>query len=266
MYEKFWGFTEPPFENVPDPRFLFLSAKHEEALMRLLYTVNGRKGAAILTGEIGCGKTLLSRVLLRRLMDKRFEVLLVPNPSLPPISFLREILLQMGVKDDFRYKVDILREINSKLLKNVKEEKDTILIIDEAHLIIDNRQVTEEVRLLLNFQFDNRFLLTLILIGQPELKYGISKMPQLEQRIAIKYHLEPLSRSETELYIHFRLKTAGLTQNIFTDKAVNKIYDYSQGIPRKINKISDLSLLIAYSKKEKIINSNIVLESINEQG
>jgi type II secretory pathway predicted ATPase ExeA len=265
MYEKFWGLREPPFENVPDPRFLYLSAKHEEALMRLLYAVNGRKGSAILTGEIGCGKTLLSRVLLRKLMDKRFEVVLIANPSLPPISFLREILFQMGVKENFRQKVDILREINKKLLENVKKDKETILIIDEAHLIINNRQVMEEIRLLLNFQFDERFLLTLILIGQPELKYGISKMPQLEQRIAIKYHLDPLSPSETERYMHFRLKTAGLIQNIFTDKAVNEIYEYSQGIPRKINNISDLSLLIAYSKKEKVVNSNIVLESINEQ-
>lgn len=265
MYENFWGLREPPFENVPDPRFLYLSDKHEEALMRLLYAVKGRKGAAILTGEIGCGKTLLSRVLLRNLLDKRFEVILIANPFLPPVSFLKEILFQMGITNNFKQKVSILHAINNKLLENVKKERETILIIDEAHLIIDDRHVMEEIRLLLNFQLDNRFLLTLILIGQPELKYGISKMPQLEQRIAIKYHLKPLNRSETERYIHFRLKTAGLTRNIFTDKAVDKICEYSQGIPRKINNISDLSLLIAYSKKEKIVNSNIVLESINEQ-
>lgn len=254
-----------PFENVPDPHFLYLSPKHEEALMRLLYAANGQKGAAMLTGGIGCGKTLLSRVFVQRLIDEKFKVALISNPSLPPVSFLREIVYQLGIKTTHRLKVDLLHLLNNEILNNLEKGKDTILVIDEAHLIIGNKSISEEIRLLLNFQLDDRFLLTLILIGQPELKEGISQIPQLEQRIAIRYTLKPLSSSETEQYIQFRLKTAGLSKNIFTQEAMSKIYEYSKGIPRKINNICDLSLLVGYSTKVKEIDSTVVQESIKEQ-
>lgn len=265
MYRQYWGLKLSPFENVPDPGFLYLSSKHEEALMRLLYAANGKKGAAMLTGGIGCGKTLLSRVLVQRLLDRKFKVALISNPSLPPVSFLREIIYQLGTKTTFRLKIDLLHLLNDEILNNLEKGKDTILIIDEAHLIIGNKTISEEIRLLLNFQLDDRFLLTLILIGQPELKSGISEIPQLEQRIAIRYTLKPLNLSETEEYINFRMKTAGLSKKIFTHDAINKIYEYSKGIPRKINNICDLSLLVGYSTKAKDIDSTVVQESINEQ-
>ena len=265
MYKEYWGFKLSPFENVPDPRFLYLSPKHEEALMRLLYAANGQKGAAMLTGGIGCGKTLLSRVLVQRLTEGKFKVALISNPSLPPVSFLREILYQLGIKTTYRLKIDLLHLLNNEILNNLEKGKDTILVIDEAHMIIANKSISEEIRLLLNFQLDDRFLLTLILIGQPELKKGISEIPQLEQRIAIKYNLKPLNPLETEEYIQFRMKTAGLSKNIFTHEAISKIYEYSKGIPRKINNICDLSLLVAYTMKVKEIDSIVVQESINEQ-
>ncbi|MBI4621095.1 MAG: AAA family ATPase [Desulfobacterales bacterium] len=234
--------------------------------MRLLYAVDGKKGAAMLTGGIGCGKTLLSRVLLQGLIDRRFKVALISNPSLSPVSFLREILYQLGIKTTFKLKkIDLLHLLNNEILNNLKNGKDTILVIDEAHFIIGNKAISEEIRLLLNFQLDDRFLLTLILIGQPELKDGISEIPQLEQRIAIRYNLKPLNLSETEAYIQFRLKTAGLSKNIFTQEAISKIYEYSKGTPRKINNICDLSLLVGYSMKVKEIDSKVVQGSINEQ-
>lgn len=266
MYCEYWGLSEPPFENVVNSRFVFYSTNHDEALLRLFYTVKSQKGACLLTGEIGCGKTTISQVFLEGLDKNIYEIAFIKNPKLKGEEILQEILHRLGMevaKDD--KKVDLLHALEDKLQSNAKLGKHTVLIIDEAHLIKDE-DTYEELRLLLNFQENNRFLLTLILSGQPELKKFIKKLPQFDQRIVVKYHLEPLSFVEACKYIHYRMRVAGRSDQVFTAEAAKKIYQYSGGIPRKINAICDMSLLTSFSDKIKEINQKVVNKAITEEG
>ena len=260
MYEEYWGLKEMPFENLPDPKFFYPSAEHQEALLRLFYAVNSRKGAAMLTGEVGCGKTILSRTLIQDLPPERYEIGLITNPSLTPIDFLREILYQLGVENQTNSKLDLLHALNDQMVKNFHAGKDTIVIVDEAQAI-SNEETLEELRLLLNFQLNDRFLLTLLLIGQPELKDKISNIQQLEQRIAIKFHLGPLKPEETQAYVHTRLEKAGVKRPIFKDDALATLHKESRGIPREINNICDICLLLGFGAKVQEINTEQIMKA-----
>ncbi|MFP6889235.1 MAG: AAA family ATPase, partial [Nitrospinota bacterium] len=230
-------------ENLPNPDFLYFSPKHEEALTRLIYAAQGRKGAAMLTGDASMGKTTLTRAFIRQLDEDRYDIGLVANPSLQPVEFLKEILYQLDVQEATDSKVELLRLLNEKMLANIQANKDTIVIVDEAQAIEDERTL-EELRLLLNFQMNDRFLLTLILVGQPELLKKVEKIPQLSQRISIKYHLSPLDYMDTVKFIFFRLKVAGLEKSIFSEEAIKEIFKVSDGIPRRIVNLCDLCLLV----------------------
>jgi general secretion pathway protein A len=263
VYEEYWGLKEPPFENVPDPNYFYKTEAHEEAMKRLIYAVERRKGACMLTGEVGCGKTMVSRVFIQELSDKKYEIALIANPSLDPIDFLKEIVYQLGIDKTADSKVELLRLLNNEMLENMNTGKDTVIIVDEAQAIEDVRTF-EELRLLLNFQLNERFLLTLVLIGQPEFKEKVSRIKQLDQRISIRYHIKPLDFNDTARYIIFRLKKAGLEENIFTKEAVEKIYGYTNGVPRMINVICDLSLLVGCSSKARVIDSKLAQKVIDD--
>ena len=189
MYTEHWGFKKFPFENVPDPSFFYRSKSHEEALTRLIYAAKMRKGGAMLSGDIGCGKTTLTKVYVQELSSDQFDIGLIINPKLRPVEFLQEVLYQFDIDDVPETKVQCLRKLNDKMMENMKENRETLLIVDEAQLLSESS--FEEIRLLLNFQLNDRFLLTIVLIGQPELKDKIGRIEQLDQRIAIKYHLTP---------------------------------------------------------------------------
>jgi len=262
MYLEYWGFKKFPFENVPDPDFFYLSKSHEEALTRLIYAAKMRKGGAMLSGEIGCGKTTLSKVYIKELSGDNFDIGLIINPNLETIEFLQEILYQFDITDVPDTKVKCLRALNNKMLENMKLNKETILIVDEAQLL--THATFEEIRLLLNFQLNNRFLMTIILIGQPELRNKVKSIEQLDQRIAIKYHITPFNLEETFNYIIFRQKKSGRKENVFSSEAIEKIFEYSGGIPRKINNFCDLSLLIGFSSNEKVIEPKIVENIISD--
>jgi general secretion pathway protein A len=264
MYESYWGLLESPFENVPDPQFLYKSAQHKEALYRLLYGISRRKGCVMLTGEVGCGKTTISRSLISRLPKDNYEIALVENPKVSPTLLLGEIIYQLTGESMKNGKVDLLHHFNRVLFQNMEEEKDSVIIIDEAQMITD-RQAFEELRLLLNFQLNNRFLLTLILVGQPELNETLKKIPQFEQRIALKYHLSSLSYEEMVQYIHYRLKKAGLSRTVFTSEALELIFKYSEGIPRKINNLCDMGLLVGWSMKSEYVSEQIINNVLNEK-
>lgn len=264
MYEKYWGMYRLPFENVPDPEFVYLSSKHDEALIRLLYATKSQKGAAMLTGEIGCGKTTTSRLFIQGLAADEYEIGLVANPMLAPMDFLKEILYQLGCDKTADTKTDLLRILNETMMENLQKNKKTLLIIDEAQAI-DDVATFEELRLLLNFQLNDKFLLTLILIGQPELKEKVAQIEQLQSRIAISYHLRPLDLQDTARYIIFRLKKAGVKKAMFTKEAIKKIYVYTRGVPRRINNICDLSLLVGYSLQAKVIDSKLVQKVIDDE-
>src|SRR5438874_454137 len=198
MYEAYWQLSEPPFDNSPNPKFFYLSPEHEEALVRLVYTVRHRKGCGMLTGEYGCGKTTLSRALIQRLEAERYEIGLLTNPSWTPVDFLREALYQLGVESRERTKSDLLHQLNDVLFRNYREGRDTVLIVDEAQLI-DDDAVFEELRLLMNFQTDDRLLVTLLLIGSPELRdlvRGMARDAQAAPRPAPPEH--PSERPATE--------------------------------------------------------------------
>lgn len=259
MYLTYWGLKEKPFENTPDPKYMYYSIRHKEALLNLLYAVSENKGAALLTGDIGCGKTLIARTLVSRLDPEEFEIALITNPRFDEQEFIREILYQFGVDSIAAKKLETVHTLNDFLYKNSQKGIKTILIIDEAQLII-NSDILEEIRLLLNFQLDDQFLLTLILIGQPELRDKIRKMPQLDQRIGIRYHLEHLTFQDTGSYITQRLLQAGREEQIFTDQAVRIVFRYSEGIPRKINTICDLCLVMGSARNLHRIDEGIVQE------
>lgn len=266
MYNDYWGFGEKPFENTPDPRFFYCSTRHEEALMRLLYAVEERKGSAMLSGEYGSGKTLLSRVILSKLLqeEEKYKVALIVNPAIPVLELLSEIVYQLGyqtLRED--RKIDILRKLNEILYKTAEDNKHTVIIIDEAQ-VIEDESVFEELRLLLNFQLNERFLLTLLLLGQPELKEKIEVLPQLKQRLALSYHLTNLTEPETKGYIEHRSKVAGRQESIFSPEACRLIYEYSQGIPRQINNLCDLSLVIGMGERATQIDERIAKEVIND--
>jgi general secretion pathway protein A len=254
-YEAHWGLTELPFENVPDPKYYFPAPMHEEALHRLLYGVQTRKGAVMLTGEIGCGKTLLSRELSRHLTSEQYDLALIANPSFAVDDFLSEIVYQLGM-EPAKTKVEVLRLLNDRLLANYQQGRQTIIVVDEAQAIPDN-QVFEELRLLLNFQLNDRFLLTLVLMGQPELNNRVMALKQFAQRISIKYHLGAFSAEETEQYVAFRLKAAHCEREVFSKDALAVIFQHSGGIPRSINRLCDLCLLISYMDRAAMVDQKI---------
>jgi general secretion pathway protein A len=262
MYLDYWKINKYPFENVPDPDFMYYSPEHEEALVRLLYAVKRMKGAALLTGEIGSGKTTLSRVFIQQLPEKEFDIGLITNPSLNALDFIKEVHYQLGLDSDSNSKTDLLVILNNHLLDNMNKGRSTLLIIDEAQLIFG--ETFEEIRLLLNFQLNDRFLMTFLLIGQPELRDMIREYKQLDQRIAIRYHLNPLTKAETANYIRFRLSKTGCDRELFTEKAYDAIYQYSGGIPRKINNVCDLALLVGFSLKIQEIDEPLIVKVVRD--
>lgn len=261
MYEKYWGLSQKPFLNTPDPRFLYHSAQHEEALSRLIYAVGERIGAAMLTGAFGCGKTVIAHALLKELSAQKYKTAYIFNPRLDDIDLLRMIAHQLGVTEPPVRKTDVLNSLQDALLNNMRNGKETVIIIDEAHTINDDN-IFEEIRLLLNFQLEDRFLLTLFLLGQPELKEKVDENIQLEQRINIKCHLESLSREDTKNYVIHRLAVAGRNEPAFTEEAIDSIFDYSGGIPRRINRLCDICLLAGFVKQVDKVGHEIVREEI----
>jgi general secretion pathway protein A len=266
VYKEFWDLSEMPFELTPDPKYVFFSKEHEEALIRLLYTVRERKGAMLLTGLYGCGKTVLSRVFLNELDVSKYEVALITNPRLSANELLEEIIYQLGGGGggrEGRSKRELLKVFNEILYANLNNAKETVIIIDEAQAI-EQIETFEELRLLLNFQQNDRFLLTLILIGQSELLTRLKQLPQLKQRLMIEYHINPLDENDTYQYIEHRLKIAGAKRPIFNPAAKRMIYRYSSGTPRVINGIADMALLTAFTQEQKVVDEEIIKKVVKE--
>jgi type II secretory pathway predicted ATPase ExeA len=263
MYEAYWELTEPPFDNSPNPRFFYLSPEHEEALVRLVYTVRHRKGCGMLTGEYGCGKTTLSRALIQRLEAERYEIGLLTNPRWGPVDFLREVLYQLGVETIERSKPELLHQLHDLFFRNFRDGRDTVVIVDEAQLLED-ASLFEELRLLMNFQTDDRFLVTVLLIGSPELREKIRALKHLDQRIAIRYHLNALDYAHTAAYVAHRLRMAGRTRPLFTEDAIQLIFDFTRGTPREINNVCDVALLVGYTRRAGEVGEKIVAEVIKD--
>jgi len=265
MYEKFYGLKQRPFTKTPDPRFLYLSKNHEEALARLQYAVE-EKELILLTGEVGSGKTTLTRVLMNSLGEK-FRVILIINPRLTPSQFLRTVAKRFDIDVPYNYKDNLLDAIYEKVYHDYESGITPVIIIDEAQLI-PNKNTFEEIRLLTNFQLDYTNLLSLILVGQTDLRRRLNQKTYLplRQRIGLFYHLGPLAEQEVKGYIEFRLKVTGLAEPLFTDGALKHLYQYSGGIPRVINSLATSALLEGFGKELPVIDEYLIHEAARELG
>ena len=267
MYLDFYGLKDPPFSITPDPRFVFLSERHRDALAHLLYGVGqgGGGGFVQLTGEVGTGKTTLCRLLLEQLPENT-RVALVLNPRLNPVELLETICEELkleveGKRGSAKALVDCL---NHYLLDAYAQGLRVVLIVDEAqNLSVD---ALEQIRLLTNLETATQKLLQIILLGQPELRelLGRAELRQLAQRITARYHLMPLDETETEAYLHHRLAVAGAQRFPFTRLAVRAIYKRTGGVPRLINVVSERALLAGYAQNQNPVGERLVDQAADE--
>ncbi len=264
VYLNYYGLSEPPFSITPNPRFLFYSAKHREALNHLVYGIRERKGFVQLTGEVGCGKTTLCRSLLQQL-GQNYSTALILNPVLSPDQLVKAIAMEFGLTVNGHDRLETVDLINRFLLDQVRQGRDVVLIIDEAQDLTPD--LLEQVRLLSNLETDECKLLQIVLMGQPELRDRLNthEMRQLRQRITVRYHLHPLARNELGGYIHHRLRLCGASgPPYFSQGALWRIFHYSGGIPRLVNAVCDKCLLAGYVQQQQRIDFNMVGTAVRE--
>ena len=269
MYMRFFGLKQEPFSLAPDPRYLYMSKRHREALAHLLYGVGGGGGFVLLSGEIGAGKTTVCRCFLEQI-PKRCNVAYIFNPKLTVLELVKSIC------DEFRIPADVPRgqpatvktyvdALNEFLLKTHAVGQNNVLIIDEAQML--SVDVLEQLRLLTNLETNERKLLQIVLIGQPELRTMLEQpeLEQLAQRVIARFHLKALSSKETEHYIRHRLSVAGMTRAIpFDRKALQRIHEIARGVPRRINLLCDRAMLGAYAHGVHQINTEVIEKSARE--
>lgn len=262
MFEDFFGFRSKPFGKTPDPAFLYESPQHREALARLEYAVE-EKDLALLVGDVGSGKTTLSRALIDRIGDSRPVVLLI-NPRLTPAQLLRAVAAGLGLAPA-RFRNDLLDQIHTRLYELYESKREPVLIIDEAQLI-PSKATFDEIRLLTNFQLDDQNLLSVLLIGQPELDARLDRTAYtaLRQRIGMRYTLGPLPPEETASYIEHRIRIAGGTRNPFTAEAMDLLHSLTSGIPRLINTLATTALLDAFGDDADTVDPTRVREAARE--
>lgn len=261
MYLEHWNMHFPPFQNVPNPAFFYPSPIHQEALERMVYAIVQGKGAAMITGEIGCGKTMVSQVLLKRLSKENLQVVVMTNPALSPADFLESLMGLFNLSNGHSpSKARAWHYLESHFRWNLDQGKGSVLIVDEAQAI--NEEATlEEVRMLLSLQSDARFLLSVVLLGHSKLEELVAKNKSLSQRVPIRYRLAPFSLAETFVYVKRRLEVAGCKSVPFTREAFKVMHSYSKGVPREINNLCDRSLLAAYLADKKRVATPQVEEA-----
>ncbi len=267
MYEDYYGFTEKPFSLTPDPKYLFKSASHASAFELLQYAVRRREGFVVITGDIGTGKTTLCRALLEQI-DRRTFTALVLNPFLSEEDLLRLILQEFGVvsREEMKRgrlagvsKQELIETLNEFLLSLQAIGAQALLIIDEAQNL--PLQVLEQIRILSNLETAKEKLLQIVLVGQSNLKDVLrrAELRQLDQRVSIRYDLKPLTAEETAAYVQHRLSVAGGGAAVaFVPKALARVHQYTQGIPRLINLLCDRALLTAYSAHGTRVAADVV--------
>ena len=264
MYEKFFGIDEPPFRLTPDPRYLYLSAKHREALGHLVYGIHEGAGFVAITGEIGAGKTTLLRSLLSR-ADETTQYAYILNPGLTGLELMQEINHELGIPSAGTRR-EMLSALNHFLLDQKRRGRRVVIVIDEAQAL--DGATLEQLRMLSNFETETAKLLQIVLVGQPELRDVLARpeLEQLNQRVTVRWHLGPLDRAETGKYVDHRVTTAagGRPRTLFTRGAIGQIYGYSRGVPRLINIICHRSLLVAFANDSTRVTRGTVRRAIRE--
>jgi type II secretory pathway predicted ATPase ExeA len=265
MYEEYYGLRTKPFSKTPDPEFLFLSRTHEEAMARLQYAVE-EKEIVMLTGDVGCGKTTLTRALIDT-MDGSQRAILVLNPRLTPVQLLRVVARRFGVEEPPNRKDALLEVLYERVYVDFNAGVLPVIIIDESQLV-PGRDTFEEIRLLTNFQLDDTNMLSLIIVGQSDLNRRMKHKAYkpLMQRVGLFYHIGPLLEDEIRGYLRHRLSVAGRDGELFSDEAVKAIYRCSGGIPRVINNLATASLLEGVGADADIIDEGLVYSASAELG
>lgn len=265
MYLEYYGLSESPFNITPDPRFLFFSPTHRDAMQHLKYGVEAKKGFIVLIGEVGCGKTTLCRQFLNELHEANVETALILNPRITETELLRTILQELGHPSTNQSANDLVNEVSQVLLDKIHAGREIALIVDECQNL--TFEVLEQLRLLSNLETDTQKLLQIVLIGQPEFKDKLSdhRLRQLRQRILVSYELKPLSLEEVAHYIRYRMNRAGGNgRPAFTNLAMRTIWKASEGIPRLVNNLCDKALLAAFVRESDEVGYWDVRRAVRE--
>jgi type II secretory pathway predicted ATPase ExeA len=266
MYKAYWQLHSRPFENCIDARFYYPSEVHQGALLKLRYAVENQRGAALLTGTAGSGKTLLVNALKRQLDDRFTPLVHVVFPQMSVAELLSYLAVEMGALANPAARVSVdesVRKLQHFLIENMRRGNHSVVVVDEAQLLLDTGAL-EALRLLMNFESVAQPALTLLLVGQPALLPALERMPALEVRLSVKCLLRPLNLEETVSYVTHRLSAAGATREIFTSEALTTLYQLTCGNPRRINRLCDLALLIGYAEEQVRINTHQIEAVSNE--
>jgi general secretion pathway protein A len=255
--EEYWGLREPPFENAPNPRFLWMSPMHSDALVRLTYALRQRRGCAVLTGEPGCGKTLLTRAVVQRLEPSRYEIGLLTNPHGGRIDLLRQVLYELGIETADTTRTELLHTLHDLVVGNARRGRETLIIVDDAQQA-DDPAWFEELSSLLNIQTNERTLVTILLAGTPDLIPTLQQVQHLDRRVSIRCSLAPLNEDQVAQYIRYRLGVAGGEGSLFTREAVARIHEASGGVPRAVNDLCDSALLLARLEGLRTIDTAVL--------
>ncbi len=266
MYKQFYGFSDKPFNTSPDPRFFYSSSRHNEVLSGLWYAIEERKGFVVIMGDIGAGKTTVCRTLMSKL-PKNTKVALITNTHLTPRELIAEVLEEFDIEARSGSKQKLLSAFNHFLIQQLEADVNVVLIIDEAQNL--SAKTLEEIRMLSNLETEREKLIQIILLGQPQLKSKLQepRLEQFRQRIAFSYFIEPLNKKDAADYIRHRLKVVGCEEPrlIFTDEAIDAIYQHTRGTPRLINLFCDSALLTGFVENSKPITTRIINEVARER-
>ncbi|HKJ04390.1 MAG TPA: AAA family ATPase [Geopsychrobacteraceae bacterium] len=263
-YTSYYNLEREPFSNAPNDSFYFNSEQHNQALLRLMYSVDSDKGLAVLVGGVGTGKTTLARRMLDNLPVEKYEssLLVMIHSAITPEWILTRISIQLGVKDPDSNPLKLLKQLYERLLQIDKEGRKAVVLIDEAQML-QTRELMEEFRGLLNLEIPGKKLLNIIFFGLPELEETMKLDEPLAQRVAVKYTLKPLSLTAAESYIHHRIQVAGGTNTPFVTGAISAVHKYSGGVPRLINTICDNALFETYLRRDEQVSMPVV-QSVSE--
>ncbi len=257
MYLDYWGLNQYPFDDVSDSRFFYPSHAVEVVGDDLREAIVRRRGLVVLTGEIGCGKSTLCQRMLLQLPDSRYQIAWITNARLSPEQMMVEIGSQLGLRLSASDRNGMLEQLRGHMAENAESNRDTVICIDEAQCIPE-METFEELRLLLNFQLANRFLVTLLFIGQPELQKMIAKIPPLQQRIALNLYLGRYTQDDGIRYLLYRLRAAGCVRPVLTRQAAEAVFRHTLGVPRRMNHMMDRCLALGMRRAVRLIDSKLV--------